>query len=57
MFKIVNHELILNLVKNFTALQDEHSYHTRQTKHSIFFLPSISKALAQNQFAFRGTKF
>ena len=57
MFKIVSNELPLNLVKNFTALQDVHSYHTRQTKNSIFFLPSVSKALAQNQLAFCATKF
>ena len=38
-------------------MQDVHLYHTRQTKNSVFFLPSVSKALAQNQLVFRGIKF
>ena len=57
MLKIVNNELQLNLFKNFTALQDVHLYHSPRTKSSIFFSLSVSKALAQNQLVFHGTKF
>ena len=57
MFEIVNNKLPLNLVKNVIGLHDVHSYHTRQSKNSNFFFPFVSKALAQNQLAFRGTKF
>ena len=56
MLKTVNNKLLLNVIKNFTALQDVHSYHTQQTKNSIFFLPYVLKAFAQNELAFRGTK-
>ena len=50
-FKIVNNELLLNIVKNFTDLQGVHSYHTRQTKNSIFFLPSSQNAIVTDAMA------
>ena len=57
MSEIVYNELPLNLVKNFTTLQDVHLHHTGQAKNSIFFLPSVSKAFAPNHLTFCGTKF
>ena len=56
MLKIVNSKHPLNLIENFTALQDVRSYLTRQTISSFSFLPFLSDSLAQNQLAFRGTK-
>ena len=58
MFKIINNELSLILVKNFTALQDLHLYHTRQTKIQFSFHILFQNQWAcQNQLALHGTKF
>ena len=67
MFKVVNNEFLLNLVNNFTALQDVHSYHiialvaeykTNQKFDFLFtFCFKSFSCLAQNQSVFCNTKF
>ena len=56
MFKIVDNELPLKFWLKILLLY-KMCITSYKTNYIIFFLPSISNSLAQNQLAFRGTEF